>query len=649
MKKLLSLLLAVVMICSVFTSVSAADARTYGADNLNSKSGDLIIGYIGGSITEGAGATSSNTRYSTLVVNEYFKKNYPGKNVIERNASIGGTGSDYGNVRMRNDLKLDSDATPDVVFIEFAVNDIGGGSSALTQNMESMVRQLLALPKIPVIMFVYTTRSSDSAKTTRHSGLDGSIAAFKKVADNYGIYELNLDNHIWNGTDKNGKKFTWANLSNDGVHPNDSGYRVYADFIVDKLNADKSKAFVKLDPTTAPCGNYVFGELKEVPLSDPSVKKSNGWKYVENIPADPTQRNSNYPNRFFTNGYYATDNCVGETIELEFTGRGFGIDLNRTKNSGTINWTLYTESGAQVKSGSHTNYYKTDGGRCCGGMLATNLEYGKYKLVITGAKNQTAVNDNNANSSQGGTGTYLGIESIVIEKAMPVIIPSAENIKFTGVVATGGKLTASYDYSCKMYKEGKTEIKWYQSSSENGSFEPFATGKELALTDAHKGKYIKLGVTPVNEQGTAGETVYTHAVYVTRPVGKILVSEAEIKVDGADSDVLKPGKNTITVNVTNTDGYPCTIAMAVSLNNDVNGVKSTTAVKTVTKTVANGLSEDFTVELDIDAKTAFTEGKILVYATDNLEPSILKSRIEAVEYVGASADGADVYRINRFE
>ena len=167
MKKLLSLLLAVVMICSVFTSVSAADARTYGADNLNSKSGDLIIGYIGGSITEGAGATSSNTRYSTLVVNEYFKKNYPGKNVIERNASIGGTGSDYGNVRMRNDLKLDSDATPDVVFIEFAVNDIGGGSSALTQNMESMVRQLLALPKIPVIMFVYTTRSSDSAKTTR--------------------------------------------------------------------------------------------------------------------------------------------------------------------------------------------------------------------------------------------------------------------------------------------------------------------------------------------------------------------------------------------------------------------------------------------------------------------------------------------------
>ena len=55
--------------------------------------------------------------------------------------------------------------------------------------------------------------------------------------------------------------------------------------------------------------------------------------------------------------------------------------------------------------------------------------------------------------------------------------PDPDKIPCHRVVSSSGKLAASYDYSCKMYKEGKTEVKWYQSSSENGSFEPVATAE----------------------------------------------------------------------------------------------------------------------------------------------------------------------------
>lgn len=127
MKKIVAVLLVMTLVLSGISAVSATETRTWGADNLNNSSGDLVIGFLGGSITEGCGAATKDDRWSTLVVNGYFKKNFPNKNVIERNASIGGTNSQDGMIRMRRNLELDSASTPDVVFVEFAVNDAGPG------------------------------------------------------------------------------------------------------------------------------------------------------------------------------------------------------------------------------------------------------------------------------------------------------------------------------------------------------------------------------------------------------------------------------------------------------------------------------------------------------------------------------------------
>ena len=72
MKKIILLMLAL-MICFSGVSVFAEPASVmYGADNLNNKSGDLRIGFLGGSITEGAGASAIKNRWATKAVNEYL-------------------------------------------------------------------------------------------------------------------------------------------------------------------------------------------------------------------------------------------------------------------------------------------------------------------------------------------------------------------------------------------------------------------------------------------------------------------------------------------------------------------------------------------------------------------------------------------------
>lgn len=71
MKKLLAVLLSLSMVLGMITVTAQAEGEvaqvvTHGYDNLNNEEGDLVIGFIGGSITIGSNATD---RYATHVTN----------------------------------------------------------------------------------------------------------------------------------------------------------------------------------------------------------------------------------------------------------------------------------------------------------------------------------------------------------------------------------------------------------------------------------------------------------------------------------------------------------------------------------------------------------------------------------------------------
>ena len=90
----------------------------------------ITIGTMGGSITEGAGASNYKecwaSRFALRFGNTYGVSN--GKNVELVNAGVGGTPSTFGYMRFNRDINSrisaeDPDGYPDLVIIEFAVTD----------------------------------------------------------------------------------------------------------------------------------------------------------------------------------------------------------------------------------------------------------------------------------------------------------------------------------------------------------------------------------------------------------------------------------------------------------------------------------------------------------------------------------------------
>ena len=88
------------------------------------------IAYLGGSITAQEG-----WRPQSL---QWFRQQFPAATVREINAAIGGTGSELGVFRLRHDVL---DARPDLLFVEFAVNDGGTPAAHIHRCMEGIVRQ----------------------------------------------------------------------------------------------------------------------------------------------------------------------------------------------------------------------------------------------------------------------------------------------------------------------------------------------------------------------------------------------------------------------------------------------------------------------------------------------------------------------------
>ena len=111
----------------------------------NTAGAEVKVGYLGGSITAQPG-----WRPKTLA---HFQKTFPAAKFSEINAAIGGTGSDLGVFRLQQDVL---DAKPDLLFVEFAVNDGLASPEQIFRCMEGIVRQTWrTLPQCD-IAFVYT-------------------------------------------------------------------------------------------------------------------------------------------------------------------------------------------------------------------------------------------------------------------------------------------------------------------------------------------------------------------------------------------------------------------------------------------------------------------------------------------------------------
>lgn len=120
---------------------------------------EVTLAYIGGSITQGAGATPINTECYAYKSYRLFKDKFAtAENVHFVKAGVGGTPSELGMIRFDRDVLRDG-VLPDVVMIEFAVNDEGDETKG--DCFESLVRKVLKLPNNPAVILLFSVFAND--------------------------------------------------------------------------------------------------------------------------------------------------------------------------------------------------------------------------------------------------------------------------------------------------------------------------------------------------------------------------------------------------------------------------------------------------------------------------------------------------------
>ena len=215
---------------------------------------DINIVFLGGSITEGAGASDVSKCYANLT-GEWLKETYGAHRVHYHNKGVGGTPSAYGLLRFGRDVAA---CDPDMVFIEFAVND---GGEDTRKYVEGLVRSLISLPSKPYVVFLYTTNEIYTTHT----------AYFEEVAQHYGIPQISLKDALKRHL--NGENAREAGFLKDSVHPSDEGYKVYFEEIRRCLSCGdyyKRPAADKEKLVDSVCVRTVF-----TPAS--AVSHSEGW------------------------------------------------------------------------------------------------------------------------------------------------------------------------------------------------------------------------------------------------------------------------------------------------------------------------------------------------------------------------------------
>ena len=179
----------------------------------------VTVGVIGGSITQGASATKEEWRYGNRVA-AWWRERFPKVEVRFVNAGIGATGSDYGALRARRDLLARS---PDLVIVEFAVNDPNTRESA--ETLEGLLRQILQQTNQPAAMLLFMMDQQG------HNAQEW----FTKVGAHYRLPMVSYRDALWPEIEAG--RMRWNDISPDAVHPNDRGHAYAAGFVTRALES----------------------------------------------------------------------------------------------------------------------------------------------------------------------------------------------------------------------------------------------------------------------------------------------------------------------------------------------------------------------------------------------------------------------------
>lgn len=268
---------------------------------------EVNLAFIGGSITEGEGAKPNDKCYASLTA-KAFGERYGingGENVHYVNAGMSGTPSSLGIVRYERDVVDKLGKTPDILFIEFAVNDYGECTKG--GGYEGLIRR--GLKSGAAVVLVFSIFKSDTKQSNRV--MESEYIPYGK---HYDLPMVSMGDAV---QDRLSDEFlTW--YYNDAYHPTGAGHQLMSDCIMTVIKTIGREA--------AEEDNIDSANL-------PAPKKTDAFTDMKTIWADTVVSTQSAVKSFDKGGFSGTDKAVWKYQHSDGAS-AFPVNFMHTADSG---------------------------------------------------------------------------------------------------------------------------------------------------------------------------------------------------------------------------------------------------------------------------------------------------------------------------
>ena len=199
----------------------AADARLQAVMQRLEQGRSITLTTIGGSITTGYAAQPPREKGWAAQTAAWLARRGP---VTFVNAGCSGTDSAAAVQRVQHHVL---DAAPDLVIVEFGVNDEWLDPAVRARSYEGLLRQLLSAPRPPAIVALQLTQQGNQP---RHA-----VEAQRQLAAHYGL--TSIDFGAWMQRRVATGSARWEALYDEPVHPNQRGHDAIAEAVIETLDA----------------------------------------------------------------------------------------------------------------------------------------------------------------------------------------------------------------------------------------------------------------------------------------------------------------------------------------------------------------------------------------------------------------------------
>jgi lysophospholipase L1-like esterase len=212
----------------ILSAASQADARLQSVMQRLDAGEAVTLATLGGSITTGYAATPPHQNgWAALLAKSL------GPQVKLVNAGVSGTDSAAGVQRLQSHVL---DKSPDLVIVEFGVNDQWLDAAVRGSSYEAILRKLLTAKKPPAVVVLGLTQQGNQPRDATDLQL--------KLAAHYSLAALDFGRWMQARVDAGADR--WAAIYDEPVHPNATGHQRIAKALEETLRSAKPAAATPL-------------------------------------------------------------------------------------------------------------------------------------------------------------------------------------------------------------------------------------------------------------------------------------------------------------------------------------------------------------------------------------------------------------------